>query len=80
MTPSYLARLASIDGATVITSSGDLVAYGSIIQSPQGGGQGARSAAAEALSLQSSVALKVSEDGPITVFVNGSKLATILEP
>ncbi len=73
-----LARLAELDGATVLDRDGKLLAYGAIISSSDSEHEGARTAAAKSLSHQALVVLKVSEDGDITVFSNGAVVATLL--
>jgi hypothetical protein len=73
--PSVLAALASLDGATVVTRDGRLLAAGAILRHlpvedlANGGGivEGARTSAALAASRFGPV-LKVSEDGIITFF------------
>jgi len=67
-----LATLASIDGATLIGRNGRLLAYGAVVPSQPSESEGARSAAARALSLAGPV-LKVSEDGPVA-FYDGGRL------
>jgi hypothetical protein len=74
-----LVRLASIDGATVLDRSGRVLAYGAIVTSSDSVAEGARTAAARALSRYADVVLKVSEDGPITVFFQGEEIAHLLE-
>lgn len=73
-----LARLAELDGATVLDREGHLLAYGAIISSSDSQHEGARTAAAKSLSHRALVVLKVSEDGDITVFRNGATVATLL--
>ncbi|MPY91521.1 MAG: hypothetical protein GEV08_00235 [Acidimicrobiia bacterium] len=73
-----LLRLAVIDGATVLDSLGQLLAYGAIVRSESSQGEGARTAAARTLSRVARVVLRVSEDGPIAVFVDGAQIATLL--
>ncbi len=73
-----LARLAELDGATVLDRNGKLLAYGAIISSSDSEHEGARTAAAKSLSHRALVVLKVSEDGDITVFSDGEAVATLL--
>ncbi len=73
-----LARLAELDGATVLDRDGKLLAYGAIISSSDSEHEGARTAAAKSLSHRALVVLKVSEDGDITVFRDGAAIATLL--
>ena len=68
-----LAMLASIDGATVVEPTGDLVTYGAIVPSELSGEEGARATAARALSKNGFV-IKVSEDGPIELFENEEEI------
>lgn len=77
-TAGGLARLARLDGATVIDATGTVVAYGAIVRSTESQGEGARSAAARALSVAAEVALSISHDGPITVYHRGRPLLELL--
>jgi hypothetical protein len=72
--PSMLAMLASIDGVTLINRKGRLLAYGAIISSRPRGSEGARSAAALELSNKGFV-IKVSADGPISLYEGGREIA-----
>lgn len=71
-----LAMLAAIDGATIVTEKGELAAYGAVIPSRPAGSEGARSAAARQLSEEGFV-VKVSADGPITLFDHGKELIEV---
>lgn len=71
-----LAMLAAVDGATIVTEKGDMAAYGAVIPSRPAGSEGARSAAARQLSEKGFV-VKVSADGPITLFDNGEELIEV---
>jgi hypothetical protein len=73
-----LQRLAVIDGATIVDRSGRLVAYGAVVRSEASRGEGARTAAARTLSRFARLVIKVSEDGPVTVFRRGEELAAVL--
>lgn len=73
-----LARLAALDGATVLDAEGRLLAYGAIVMSHDSQHEGARTAAAKTLSEIALVVLKVSVDGDITVFTRGQVLARVL--
>jgi hypothetical protein len=73
-----LVRLAMLDGATVLDRKGRLLAYGAIVSSADSEHEGARTAAARTLSETALVVLKVSVDGDITIFRNGSAVATLL--
>jgi hypothetical protein len=73
-----MARLARIDGATIVDPGGELLAYGAIVHSFESGGEGARTAAARALSMRTNLAVAVSQDGPVTVFVDGEIALEIL--
>ena len=77
-TPSALALLARIDGATIVDTAGDLLAYGAIVQSENSRGEGARAAAARTLSRTVNLAMTVSQDGPITVFHRGEVALELL--
>lgn len=74
-----LARLADLDGATIVDRAGRLVAYGAIVTSANSEHEGARTAAAKTLSTVADVVLKVSQDGDVTVFTNGEAVATLLD-
>ena len=68
-----LSRLAAIDGALVINGNGALVNAGVILNVPDEhvcAGEGARTAAASFASTFG-IAIKVSADGPITVYQAG---------
>lgn len=73
-----LARLAGLDGATILDRDGNLLAYGAIVTSADSQHEGARTAAAKTLSYTADVTLKVSEDGDITVFRGGEITVTLL--
>lgn len=73
-----LARFASLDGATVVNRSGELLAYAAVVTSSDSQHEGARTAAARSLSHRARVVLKVSIDGDITIFQDGSEVATLL--
>jgi hypothetical protein len=73
-----LARLAALDGATVLDQSAQLVAYGAVVTSSDSQHEGARTAAARTLSHSALVVLKVSVDGDITIFRDGAVVTTLL--
>lgn len=73
-----LARLATLDGATVLDRQGRLVAYGAIVTTADSEHEGARTAAARTLSETAEVVLKVSVDGDITIFRHGRAVTTLL--
>lgn len=73
-----LARLGQLDGATIVDREGRLISYGAILTSSDSQHEGARTAAAKSLSQRALVALKVSEDGDITVFRGGHPKVTLL--
>jgi hypothetical protein len=75
-----LARLADLDGATIVDREGNLLAYGAIVTSANSEHEGARTAAAKTLSHDAEVVLKVSQDGDITVFAGGELVANLLGP
>ncbi len=78
MNAETLARLAGLDGATIVDSAGGLLAYGAILTSKDSQHEGARTAAAKTLSLIALAVLKVSQDGEITVFRDGRVVAELL--
>jgi hypothetical protein len=73
-----LARLAALDGATILDRDGHLLAYGAIVTSSDSQHEGARTAAATTLSHSAEIVLKVSVDGDITVLRGGEVVATLL--
>ena len=73
-----LARLAALDGATIVDRDGNLLAYGAIVASSDSQHEGARTAAAKTLSHTADVAIVVSQDGDITVFRAGTAAVTLL--
>ncbi|MDQ3680061.1 MAG: hypothetical protein M3378_05865 [Actinomycetota bacterium] len=73
-----LARLAALDGATVLDLGGRLLAYGAIVTTADSQYEGARTAAAKTLSETAQVVLKVSVDGDITIFRAGTAVTTLL--
>jgi hypothetical protein len=73
-----LARLAALDGATILDRDARLLAYGAIVASSDSQYEGARTAAAKTLSETAEVVLKVSADGDITVFHDGEAVVTLL--
>jgi hypothetical protein len=66
-------ELVAIDGATVVSHEGDLIAVGAILKIPGGSTSGGRLAAAKALS-ELGLGIKVSQDGGITGYRAGKKL------
>lgn len=66
-------ELAALDGACIIDKNGDLIAIGTIIQNDKGSSGGGRGAAAKKLS-QNGLAIKISTDGYIEVFLKGSRI------
>jgi DNA integrity scanning protein DisA with diadenylate cyclase activity len=75
-----VARLAALDGATVLDRHARLIAYGAIVTSADSEHEGARTAAARSLSQTALVVLKVSVDGDITIFREGAVVTTLLGP
>lgn len=63
-------ELMSLDGAFVIDTKGNVMTAGAILSVKPGSNEGGRSAAAKELST-CGIGVKVSEDGEISVFVNG---------
>lgn len=76
--PQTLARLAALDGATILDRNGRLLAYGAIVTSSDSQHEGARTAAATTLSHSAEIVLKVSVDGDITVLRAGQVITTLL--
>jgi hypothetical protein len=74
-----LARLAALDGATILSRDGRLLAYGAIVASSDSQHEGARTAAATTLSQSAEIVLKVSADGDITVLRAGEVVTTLLD-
>jgi len=66
-------ELLALDGATVLTHEGTIVAVGAIISVPSGSDGGGRRAAAKKGS-NLGLGIKVSEDGAISVFKNGEHI------
>lgn len=71
-----IAMLAAIDGATLFSESGKLLAYGAVLPMRPSGSEGSRSAAARALSEEGFV-IKVSSDGPITLYERGQEIVEV---
>lgn len=68
-------ELLALDGATVLTHEGNMLAVGAIISVPPGSEGGGRRAAAQKGS-DAGLGVKVSEDGEITVFKSGEQVFT----
>jgi DNA integrity scanning protein DisA with diadenylate cyclase activity len=62
-------ELLSMDGATILRHTGEVVTAGAIVRVPGGSSGGGRRAAAMQLS-KLGLAIKISEDGPISGFRN----------
>ncbi len=62
-------ELVSMDGATILNKKGDILAVGAIIQNESGSYGGGRGAAAKRLS-KYGMAIKISTDGYIEVYIN----------
>ena len=74
-----LLRIARIDGATIVDTGRPASSpTGRSSRSTASRSEGARTAAARTLSRVAEVVLKVSEDGPISVFAHGSEIASFL--
>jgi DNA integrity scanning protein DisA with diadenylate cyclase activity len=75
-----LAELASLDGALVLSNKGEILAYGAILQPKKKGRitgtERSRSKAAIGAS-KYGLAVKISSDGDITVYVAGTRLITV---
>ncbi len=63
-------ELAGLDGATIIDKNGNIVAFGAIIQNDKGSSGGGRGAAAKKLSDYGGLAIKISTDGYIEVYID----------
>ena len=74
--PATLAMLSGIDGATIITREGVLLAYGAVVPCKPSESEGARSAAARELS-ENGFVVKVSADGPISLFEDGVEIIEV---
>jgi hypothetical protein len=74
---NLLMRLASVDGALIISQAGDLLGFGIILKLSSSetfiAQEGARTNAA-ILGSRFGVAIKISADGPISIFKNGAAL------
>jgi hypothetical protein len=66
-------ELLSLDGATVLTHTGEVLTSGSIVKVPGGSTAGGRKAAALQLS-RLGLGIKISADGPITGFLNKQEI------
>ena len=75
-----LSDLVSLDGAAVISNSGKILAYGAILEPTKkgktSGSEGSRTKAAIGAS-KFGLAVKVSSDGDITVYLDGKKLIVV---
>lgn len=75
-----LAEIAGLDGACVVSNSGELLAYASVLHPKskrgQSGSEGSRTKAAIGASYLG-ISVKISSDGDITVFQNGRQIITI---
>jgi hypothetical protein len=71
-----LVSLAAIDGATIVDKNARLLAYGAVVPSHPTSSEGARTAAARVLSTYGLV-IKVSADGPITIFEDGTEVIEV---
>jgi hypothetical protein len=69
-------ELLSMDGATILTRTGEVLTAGSIVRVPSGSTGGGRRAAALALS-RYGLAIKISADGPITGFRKRKTIFTL---
>ena len=70
------AELISMDGACIIDTMGNICAFGAIIQNESGSAGGGRSAAARRLS-RFGLAVKISTDGYIELFIEGEAVYSI---
>ena len=69
-------ELVSLDGACIIGLKGDVYSFGAIIQNDSGSSGGGRGTAAKKLSAYG-MAIKISTDGYIEVYLNQQKIYTI---
>jgi len=80
MPRSLVVELASLDGAIVLNNKGELLAYGTVLEPKRHGriaqAEGSRTKAAIGAS-KYGMAVKISSDGDITVFVNGEKFIQV---
>jgi hypothetical protein len=77
VTRGFFERLCAIDGAVILSDDATVVDAGVIVNIPSGSSsEGARSTAASAAS-KFGVAIKVSHDGPIAVFRDSQRIATV---
>ena len=63
-------ELTGLDGATIIEKDGHVVSFGAIIQNEKGSSGGGRGAAAKRLSDYGGLAIKISTDGYIEVYID----------
>lgn len=70
------AELISMDGACILDSKGEVCAFGAIIQNDSGSSGGGRSAAAKKLSYHG-MAVKISTDGYMELYVDGEPIYAI---
>ena len=70
---SLIKRILSSDGATVISTTGEMVAYGCMVETAKAKPTGVKGTGETAASLlaKNGVAIKISQDGTIKVFLNG---------
>ena len=69
-------EILSMDGATVLKHTGEVLAAGSIVRVPAGSAGGGRRAAALQLS-KHGLAIKISADGPVTGFRNQTTIFSL---
>lgn len=65
-------ELIALDGACIIDQTGRVISFGAIIRNEKGSSEGGRGAAAKSLS-QFGMAVKISTDGYIELFVSGEE-------
>lgn len=70
------AELIAMDGACILDLSGNVCAVGAIIQNDSGSSGGGRSAAAKKLS-NFGIAIKISSDGYIELFIEGEPVYAV---
>lgn len=70
-------ELISMDGACILNHAGDICSVGAIIRNDSGSSGGGRSAAARKLSKCGGIAVKISTDGYVELFINYDSVYTI---
>lgn len=71
------ADLSGLDGAIILDTDGNVIACGAIIANKSGSSGGGRGSAARTLSCYGGFAIKISTDGYIEAFYDGSRIYSI---